>query len=214
MPVVRRSRGPYAKSAETKASIARAALDVVQELGHRALTTAEVSQRAGVSEATRFYHYPTRDHLLVAAMRVADEKAAERFTSDSAVSVELSEIPRLIGSPGDSDDKVLHLFIALQAEAPNPDHPARAYFVEHNARATEAFARALRRRQADGLAHPDLDPDAVARQLLGVWRGLQAQWLVNPSFDLVSEIHQAFRRLTGQTAMEAKQAIDELLTRA
>jgi AcrR family transcriptional regulator len=213
MPAARTRRGSYAKSAETQATIARAALAVVREKGHRALTTSEVSQRAGVSEATRFYHFPTRDHLLVAAMELVDDEARARYFDPEASDIDLDQIPWLMARAGMENDKTLHLFTALQAEAPNPHHPAHAYFTEHYERATGALAGMLRRRQAEGLAVPELDPDTVSRQLLGVWGGLQSQWLVNPSFDLADEIRQAFRRLTGQAAMETKQAIDDLMTR-
>ncbi|GAA1919330.1 hypothetical protein GCM10009775_09860 [Microbacterium aoyamense] len=44
-----------------------------------------------------------------------------------------------------------------------------------------------------GLALPDLEPEAVARRFVAVWDGLQALWLVDPSFDLGDEILASFR---------------------
>jgi len=69
----------------------------------------------------------------------------------------------------------------------------------------------LRHRQHRGLAHPDLEPEAVARRLVAVWDGLQAQWLVSPTFDLADEILAAFRQLSGQNMMEARQALEQAL---
>ena len=69
----------------------------------------------------------------------------------------------------------------------------------------------LRHRQHRSLAHPDLEPEAVARRLVAVWDGLQAQWLVAPTFDLAEEILASFRQLSGQNVMEARQAFEQAL---
>lgn len=208
----RGKRGPYAKSAETQATIARAALDIVREKGHRALTTAEVSERAGVSEATRFYHFPTRDHLLVAAMEAAEsDNEAYMMAAAPAEVRTMDEVPALLARRGMTNVNELRLFNSLSGEAPDPEHPAHDFLVRHNERALRAYEQGIRQRVADGLAHPDLDPESVARQMIGVWNGLQSQWLTNPTFDLADEIVQAWRRLTGQPAMEAKKAIEALL---
>ena len=46
------TRGAYAKSHAKRALIARAAYEIVLEVGHRALTTSAVAERAGISERT------------------------------------------------------------------------------------------------------------------------------------------------------------------
>ena len=131
--ITRGKRGPYAKTAETKATIARAALEVVREKGHRALTTAEVSERAGVSEATRFYHFPTRDHLLVAAMTAA-EADNEAYLNKVArePGVGLDAVPALLARRGMTSVNELRLFNSLSGEAPDPDHPAHDFLIADN----------------------------------------------------------------------------------
>lgn len=208
----RGKRGPYAKTAETKATIAKAALDVVRELGHGGLTTAEVSERAGVSEATRFYHFPTRDHLLVAAMEAAEAENEAFMGADAEnAQVGLEDIPGRIARRGMTNVNDLRLFASLAGQATDPEHPAHDFLKRHNERAVQGYAQGIRLRMAEGLAHPDLDPDSVARHMVAIWNGLQSQWLIDPSFDLADEIVQAWRRLTGQPAMEAKKALEQLL---
>lgn len=210
----RPTRRPYAKTAERRATIGRAALAVVRRRGHRALTTAEVAEEAGISEATMLYHFPTRDHLLVAALQASTDDqpqlVAGLFTDRTPGPDELAGV---IARDAMRDDQVTHLFAALSAEATNPEHPAHAFFTEHYTTARGHMARMVRERQEQGLAHPDLDANAVARQMMGVWTGLQAQWLIDPAFDLAAEIEVAFRQLTGQAAVEAKQAIDDIMNR-
>ncbi|MDQ0733384.1 hypothetical protein [Arthrobacter sp. B1I2] len=84
--------------------------------------------------------------------------------------------------------------------------------LKHNERAISGFSRLVQRWQEAGLARPDVHPRSVGRQLLAVWSGLQGQWLVDPSFNLVNEVSEAFRRLSGQRSMEAKPRLDELIS--
>ena len=209
------TRGPYAKTAAKRAAVAQAALEVIIERGHRGLTTAEVAARAGMTERAMLYHFPTRDHLLIAAMEL-EERGHGALVAKAAVtdgSDALFEIPRLAARQGMARPEMLRVFSHLASAGQDPEHPAHAYMLRHNAAGVTGLATLVRVRQAAGLAHPDIDPDAAARQLLGAWNGLQSQWLIDPSFDLADEVTQAFRRLTGQPTMEARQLIDDLLTK-
>ncbi|TLM83559.1 TetR/AcrR family transcriptional regulator [Pseudarthrobacter sp. NamE2] len=210
-----RARGPYAKTVERRSAVARAALEIVLEKGHRAITTAEVASRAGMSETAMLYHFPTRDHILVAAMELADSDSrtvlTDQFLGSEAQQGEWPppELARLSAE----DEAVTRLFFALSAEAVNTDHPAHQYLKDHQEQTVLHFADGIRRRQSNGYALPGLDPHAVARQVAAVWSGLRMQWLVNPTFDLASEVSQAFKALTGQSIMEAKRSINDLVSR-
>lgn len=210
-----RTRGPYAKTAAKRAAVSQAALDVVLEKGHRGLTTAEVAERAGMSERAMLYHFPTRDHLLIAAMELDEEGHSSSAATPGFGGGEdvLFAIPQAFARSGMAHVETLRLFSYLASAAQDPEHPAHAFMLEHNARAVAGFARIVAGRQRAGLAHPDIDPHAAARQMLGAWSGLQSQWLVDPSFDLADEVTQAFRRLTGQPTMEARALIDDLLAK-
>ncbi len=213
-----RTRGPYAKTAERRATIAQAAHDVVLEVGHDGLTTAAVASRAGISERTMLYHFPTRDHLLVAALELADQ-----HTSDDAFARAgdyeshvtdpdwLDDLMDAIARSSVNTDARTRLHVHLAALAANPGHPARDYFQQHYERAITGIAEQIRAHQVAGIAHPDKDPLVVARRVVAAWDGLQQQWLVTQDFDLPAEIHATFRDLTGRSVMETRQAMEELL---
>ncbi|MGO4586570.1 TetR family transcriptional regulator, partial [Arthrobacter sp. 2RAF6] len=128
-----KTRGRYAKTAERRAAVARAALDIIQEKGHKALTTAEVAATAGMSETALMYHFPSRDHVLVAAMELADEEIGSRMTAESMASELVSGdwdpagAARLVLT----EETTVRLLLALEAEAPNPEHPAHQYMKKH-----------------------------------------------------------------------------------
>lgn len=198
-------RGPYARSAVRRREIADAVLGLVREVGHAGVTTAEVAARAGTSEATVLYHHPSRDHLLVAALARADELAGDDHPSDEQA-VDPGFADRLAGHVTASvqgDAPVVRLYVMLAGHAATPGHPAADFFADHYRATVAVYSRLVRARQAAGLAHPGLDPEQTARQLVAAWDGLQAQWVVDGNFDLAAAVSGAFRRLTGQGWAEA-----------
>ncbi|KPM57035.1 TetR family transcriptional regulator [Frankia sp. CcI49] len=209
-----RSRGRYARTAGRRREIAQTVLDLVMEKGHAQVTIAEVARRVATSEATVLYHYPSKDHLLVAALERDDELAVDRAERDG--------VPPSAGLPGlDLDalgayaggegvrEAVMRLRVVLAGQAAIPGHPAEEYVAQHHRAAVETYARLVADRQRDGKAHPSLDPVEVARQFIALWGGLQAQWLVARDFDLGATLVSAFRRLSGQNWMEATRAVLE-----
>lgn len=207
-----RTRGQGAKTPARRTAIARAALDVVADIGHRALTTAEVASRAGLSERAMLYHFPTRDHLLVAALELADADSEVAYVERHAAS-DGARIETLAGDfarAAARNDRVIRLRAAMTAAATDPEHPAHAYFVAHHARALDGLASIIRMEQAAGIAHPQLDADETARQLLALWLGLESLWLMRPDFDLAESLTSAFRRITGRALMEQRALLDRL----
>ena len=211
-------RGPYAKSAQKRAAIAKAAYDVVMEVGHPQLTTAAVAAKAGMLERTMLYHFPTRDHLLVAAIDYFEghletgdgERGRER---PLATPDQFRDLIDTLAQRSPSEDKRLQLQVALASAAQDPAHPAHAFFQRHYERVMAEMVELMKARQAAGLAHPDRDPVRMARQFIAVWDGLQQNWLIRRDFDLTEEITEAFREISGQNAMEARAAVQDLLNR-
>lgn len=197
-------RGPYARTAERRKKIAQAVLDLVREKGHAAVTTAEVADRSDTREATVMYHFPTREHLLVAALKLADEQDSASVPADFGLEhlqSFVAQAPRRV--------EIMRLYAAIAGSATTPDTPAHEFIAEHYTTVVENLAAMVRRHQQAGRAHPALDPQRTARQLVAVWDGLQAQWLVNPDFDLAEELVASARRLTGEGFMAARQAMLE-----
>ncbi|MFD4401771.1 TetR/AcrR family transcriptional regulator [Nocardia sp. NPDC058499] len=199
-----RSRGSYAGTAARRRTIARAVLNLVLEKGHTGVTTAETAARAGVAEATVLYHFATRDNLLVAALREAFDEDEEQTSLAGNTALDLE---RLRNYATRLRPELAQLYTTLAGYAGTPGHPAQEFFAEHYTRARHRWTAIITARQEAGLAHPGLDPAEVARQFLATWTGLQTQWSVEPSFDLGTLLLDAFRRLTGQNWMEARQQL-------
>ena len=201
-------RGPYAKTEGRRAEIAAACLALVIERGHPEVTVPDVADRAGVTEATVTYHFPTKDHLFIAALEQADVDDLPNEDVGSLADVS-GYLESVIHAPASHPNR-LRLFSLEMGNATDPDHPAHAWFVERSRTVREAFADMLQLLQRRGEAHPDVDPQRFARQLTATWDGLQIQWLSDPDFTLATEVIETFHALARTDLMAARRAIAKL----
>ena len=198
--VAPKKRGPYAPSLRRKAEIAEAVLEIVDELGPDAVTVALVAERVRSNDATVLYHFPTKDHLLVAALERSDDKAAsDAHVDEPAPAVNLEDWAPLQGVTGARQ----RLLAVLSGQASIPGHPAREYLQRRNERAIDIYTRLIERRQTDGLAHPGINARDAACQILALLAGLDSLELLGVSFDKRATV-DAFRRLTGADWMETR----------
>ncbi len=135
------------------------------------------------------------------------ERAAMREGLDAT---DIDQLLRLISVEPTGHVNRMRLFAAESAAAADPDHPAHEWFIRRSLAVRQGFAAMLRQLQTAGLAHPDVDPEQFARQMVAVWDGLQLQWLAEPTFALTEEVKRAFRTLGRFDLVEARRAIEEL----
>jgi AcrR family transcriptional regulator len=200
---VRGRRGPYKKSLVRQRQIAEAVLAIVDESGYENVTTAGVAARVGIPEPSVLYHFPTKDHLLVAALRLSDDEIAVVTGADGEqVDLDLD----LMRSRGLGDQWAnphrARLDTLLRSLALTPGHPAREFIAERNRRALRVWSGIVERRQRDGLADPLLDPEEVAWQIIAVLEGFSAFTLAPPGGDRPAPrtgdlLADAVLRLTG-----------------
>jgi AcrR family transcriptional regulator len=197
-------RGPYARSHQRRQTISQAVLALIDEVGHDGVTTALVSERSRTNEATVLYHYPTKDHLLVAALERADEvKAGATGAEDPDIRLDPAVLRETANLEILENERRVRLYQMMRGQAATPGHPAAEYFTRRNVHAVAIYTRLIKRRQADGLAHPSLDPRLVAQQFLALWEGLGNLSLHDPSLDVGSALVDGLRRLSGENWMSA-----------
>ncbi|MEU5755051.1 TetR family transcriptional regulator [Streptomyces sp. NPDC047829] len=198
-----RKRGPYQRSRARRDRIALAVLELIDELGHAGVTTSLVASRSGSSEPTVLYHFPTREHLLVAALERSDDLELGLATaSDEEVTLDLDALRTVANAALSAHVHRLRLFVMLRGQAATPNHPAAEYFARRTERALTIWQNMIARRQRDGLAHPGLEPSDAARQVLALWDGLVLAHLGTPGFDCGQALVDGVRRLTGQNWIE------------
>ncbi len=204
-----RKRGPYQRSHERRERISLAVLELVDELGHEGVTTALVADRSGSSEPTVLYHFPTKEHLLVAALDRSDDLQLDLATvGNGELTLNLDALRAVADAAVSVHERRLRLFVMLRGQAATPNHPAADYFARRTERAMGLWTGMVEKRQREGTAHPGLEPRETARQVLALWDGLVLAHFSDPGFDCGQALVDGVRRLTGQNWVEGLAALN------
>jgi AcrR family transcriptional regulator len=143
------------KRSELKGHIARAAADLFYRYGIHAVGVDRIADEAGVTKRTLYHHYPSKDELIAAALRVSP----------------IVEFPR----EGTPVDRIMGAFIALKEFLARTDYRGCPYIfftaelVDRNHPARHMVQRRVAKRRAwftelAGAAGAH-DPTALAEQL-------------------------------------------------
>jgi AcrR family transcriptional regulator len=161
----RRGRPP----AGGREAILDATLALLRERGVARLTTREVAQRAGVSEASVYYHYGDKPGLLsavfaagLAPLRTLNDRGLGEGTSREVMGRLAQAIERFL-------DLVLPVLMAAQSDAELRTALA-AYMKDEDLgphRGVQALGRFIADQQRAGRMRDDVDPAAAAVLLVG-----------------------------------------------
>jgi AcrR family transcriptional regulator len=161
------------RSAERRAEILRAALEVIAERGYRGASLAAVAERVGLTQQGLLHYFPTKEALLVAVLAERDKWDA---VPDSPWRLDLlgSLVEYNAMRPG-----IVQTFSALLGESVTEEHPAREFFTERYEAVRATMAQVLRTEYGERLPS-GLTPERAAPLLVAVMDGLQYQWLLAP----------------------------------
>lgn len=172
-------RGPYAKSTQRREAILAAAHSVFATRGYRGGTLQEVADRAGMSQTSLLHYFPSKSSLLMGVLTwrdmVSGDGAPAPDLESSIVDSVLKQARFNEGVPG-----VLELYTVLCAESLTEGNPGRQFFVDRFAQLRRNYALQLSELAVAGRLRPGVDPDVAAASLVGLWDGIQTQWLLAP----------------------------------
>jgi AcrR family transcriptional regulator len=160
----RRGRPPSGQ----REAILEATLALLRERGIARLTTREVAQRAGVSDASVYYHFTDRPGLLQAVF----EQGLEPLAYLAALPTEGDLQQALLGAAHALDGFFDQVFPVIFASQSDPDlrEALAAYMTDENLgphRGVQALGEFLRGEQASNRVRADIDPEAAAMFLIG-----------------------------------------------
>ncbi len=162
----RRGRPP----AGGREAILKAALGLLRERGIARLTTREVAARAGVSEASVFYHYRDRAGLLQAVFEEGLDPLVALKDAGEISGPDRRKVLKRLGEAIEAFlEQALPVLTAAQSDAELADELATYMRVNDLGphRGVNALGEYLAAQQRDGLIRPDIDPDAVASTFVG-----------------------------------------------
>lgn len=185
-PIAARRRGPYAKGRAAKELILHTALEVIGRKGYSATSLRDIAEQAGMTQAGLLHHFDTKENLLAEVLRKRDEVDRQHFSPAN-----VTELPLIIQLAHHNMEVpgLVQLYVSLQAAATDAAHPCHEYFRERDLVVMGRIARDIEKRQAAGTFDPSVEAPMVARMLLALSDGLQAEWAVNPDIDLGGTLH-------------------------
>ncbi|MCC7128246.1 MAG: TetR/AcrR family transcriptional regulator [Microbacteriaceae bacterium] len=208
----KRARGAYAKGVLKREEILERALEVIARDGYAAASVKNLAKAVGLSQAGLLHYFGSKDELFVEILRKRDEVDSSRFGDlDAALSAgrdfasvrsgyietmaHNTEVPGLV-----------ELFTRLAGEAADPNHPAHAFFQQRQERLLDLFTFVLDSAQRSGEIIDTVPVATLARLLQATTDGLQAQWLLDPTVDMLGVIDTIFDllKLTGPQSDKAR----------
>jgi AcrR family transcriptional regulator len=183
-------RGPYAKGIERRGQILKEALSAYAESDSSGPSLRAIAARVGLSERGLLHYFASRDELLVAVLRERDAADRELVDPDGSL-YQLAVIPeRAARTPG-----LVRLFTEMAAASPDVNHAAHGFFTRRYRELRHLLAGMFRRADSERDPAEPADPDFAARILIAASDGLQQQWLLDPSIDLVDDLARLTRLL-------------------
>jgi AcrR family transcriptional regulator len=159
-PRRRRGRPP----AGGREAILEATLAILRERGVTAITSREVAARAGVSEASVYYHYTDKAGLLRAVFQ-AGLQPVQALDGEGMAGGDVREtLTMLAGTIEEFLDQTLPVIIAAQSDAQLRDDLA-GYMAAHDLgphRGVQVLCSYLAAARADGRVGADVDPEMMA----------------------------------------------------
>ncbi len=121
-----------------------------------------------------------------------DRETNERALGNDSSHSELDGIARIV-ELNEKQPNIVRLFTTLSAESTSEAHPAHQYFQDRYVRVSSRIADSLRSATKSGEIGPLDDYSAASRLTLAVMFGLQVQWLLDPTVDMVGLFRQHLR---------------------
>lgn len=159
------------ETAARRERMVTAAVDLATTGGYDAVQMRDVAARAEVALGTLYRHYPSKDHLLLAALteqaRTLQERIAERPPSGADAATRTADVLRR-ASRALARRPQLTAALVTALTAPEPDTAEAKHGVE-------VVLRAIITSAIDGAAVPD--PDGIVRTLGYVWLAVLSGWV-------------------------------------
>lgn len=177
-------RGPYKTGIESRRRLIENAIRVFGEHGYRGGSLRMIADAVGAPASQIINLFGSKHDLLTAVLDQWDGQQVGEETRRGLAYVDtLRERIRY----SHENPTWVEFFLTLGSEATGTGHPAHDYFVARYDHITDRLQEEILHAAADGEI-PPMDPTtarAEAQQLSAMMDGLQLQWLLNDSVDLV-----------------------------
>lgn len=172
----------YAKSAAVRSAIIESCSDAFRQSGFRGVSMAEIARQAGISHTGLLHHFPRKEALLTAVLKLQDERGEQYLRENGSLSPQSDPLAILQGLvttlvERDHYAGLVELSATLVGEATTPEHPAHDYFANRYRDIRSFLVRLFQAlRDQDRLSSP-MSADHLAALTIAATDGLNLQWL-------------------------------------
>ena len=181
-------RGSQRNGVKRREQIVETASDVFAEFGYAGGSIRTIAARVGVAPATLIQHFGSKEGLLEA---VLDDwcRQTEQLDWHGFRGLAYFRALRELMEFHLEHRGLIELFLTMTAEASSPIHPARAFIQRRYSYTLELFGMHLTEARDLGeiaqLSNEEIEYQA--RLITAVLDGLELQWLLDPTTDLVGD---------------------------
>jgi AcrR family transcriptional regulator len=173
------------RTASARRRLIAAATSLVAEQGVGNTSVAAIGERAGMSRGAVNFHFGSKDDLLTSvAEEVTSDWEARAFQHQIPDDMEFSEGLKVMleqhkADIVDQSDR-FRIFAMLFFEALGPSPHLHEHFARLHRRVRARMAEMLVALQGEGRINADVDPVPFAAFVIGAFRGLAFQYLLDP----------------------------------
>lgn len=170
------------------------AIEVFGRSGYRGGTLQAVADGAGITAGAIVRLFGSKENLLLAVFDEWDRRQEELVGGSGERGVALLRRCEFLMAHHVTHPGLLELHVRLGAEAVDPDAPAHTPIVERYARVRSVLVGHVLEACAAGDLAPLDEASALhqVRELTATMDGLQLQWLLDPSMDLLATFSRYF----------------------
>lgn len=194
--VTGRARGPYQKGIRRRREIVESAANVFGRYGYAGGSLRQIADEVGVTPAALTRHFDSKEGLLVAVLAHWDAEN-DRVLPERAHGLERIKQTVTSVSHHINDRGLIEMFLTVATEASNPSHPANEFIRYRYERVIGNAIEEVKlaRERGEILPMTDEQIETEVRGVYALMDGIQLQWLLNPTIDLVG----VFKTCLGHT---------------
>jgi AcrR family transcriptional regulator len=181
---------------ESSRRLAEAAIALIAEQGYTATTAQEIGLRAGYSRDMVRVRFGTKEALLdtILTSQYESRLDTQDDPSESGLDRVLGRIARMRRF-AEEDGQLLRAMLVLNFEAAQADNQLRTRIRQWLDHFLNGLTDAVRAGQSDASIASEPDADSQAREILSTAIGYAYWWIVEPNFDLPTELTRWTERL-------------------
>jgi AcrR family transcriptional regulator len=172
----------------TRARLFQAALSEFQRVGFARASVSRIAREAGLSRASFYFHFPTKEHVLLELEWIEERRVVERIEpagnlrdAFDALAEGIVELHARLG-----DEDLVRDMFSIYAR-----RPAELHIDEQPYPIARTLTRLFREAAARGELRAELEPDSAARLFMASLMGLQTGPHTTPE-RLRTDLHLLF----------------------